>query len=102
MTDRPVIAVGSVGLNVDVMESFFGGEESRSMIENNPDLLARQFDDGEFDFVAVGRATIGDAEWVSKVRDGRYDEIRSFRTDHLKRLFKEDWDPGFIGEQHLA
>lgn len=100
MTDLPVITVGSVGLNVDLMESFFGQEESRLVIENNLDRLLGRFLDREFDLVAVGRSNIADARWVEKIRAGRYADIRAFSKADLAVLMEQDWDPGFIGEAH--
>ena len=40
---------------------------------------------GEFDLVAVGRSLISDAEWVRKVRTGRFDKIRPFTRADLRR-----------------
>ena len=33
---------------------------------------------GEFDLMSVGRGQIADAEWVHKVRDGRFSDLRPF------------------------
>src|SRR5262249_25069649 len=70
MTDAPVIAVGSVGLDTDVMDNFFG-KEAKSTGEAGMIELLRRFNQGEFDLISVGRGLIGDAEWVNKIRDGR-------------------------------
>ncbi|HWL43579.1 MAG TPA: hypothetical protein VNQ73_11595 [Ilumatobacter sp.] len=63
----PTITVGSVGLDTDVM-SFFDGAEARSQ---PLDELARRFDRGDFDLVAVGRALLADPQWVDHVRADR-------------------------------
>ena len=91
-TDAPVIAVGSVGLDRDVMANHFGedAEPSRESI----DELMQRFSAHEFDLVAIGRVSIGDPNWVSKLRDGRYSEMRRFTKDD----FAADivWDSSFV------
>ncbi|SRR5579885_1695399 len=96
MTDAPVIAVGSVGLDTDVMDNFFG-KEARSAGEAGLMELLRRFQNKEFDLISVGRSLIGDAEWVNKVRDRRLSEIRMFtKRDLLGDLEIE----GFVAEAH--
>jgi 2,4-dienoyl-CoA reductase-like NADH-dependent reductase (Old Yellow Enzyme family) len=84
LSGLPTITVGSVGLNNTVSDSF-KGEESESQVEEGVRLLAERFALGEFDMVSVGRSLISDAEWVTKVREGRFDEIRSFSRTDLRR-----------------
>jgi 2,4-dienoyl-CoA reductase-like NADH-dependent reductase (Old Yellow Enzyme family) len=94
MTDAPVIAVGSVGLDTDVMDNFFG-KEAKSTGEVGLRELARRFGNGEFDLISVGRSLIGDPDWVNKVRDGRLSEIRMFtKKDLIGDLEME----GFVAE----
>ena len=96
MTDAPVIAVGSVGLDTDVMDNFFG-KEAKSTGEAGLRELMRRFDNREFDLISVGRGLIGDAEWVNKVRDGRLSEVRMFtKKDVIGDLEVE----GFVAEAH--
>lgn len=98
MTDAPVIAVGSVGLDTDVMDNFFG-KEARSTGAKGLIELLRRFNNGEFDLISVGRSLIGDAEWVNKVRDGLLDQIRMLtKKDVLGDLEVE----GFVAEAHAA
>jgi len=86
LTDAPVIAVGSVGLDVDVMENFFGKEATPTGEPGFRELL-RRFDNGEFDLISVGRGHIGDQGWVNKVRGSRLSDIRHFtRKDVLGDL----------------
>lgn len=60
----PVIAVGSVGL-----ETQFRSEKRGQVIAPAPvDRLVEQFDAGEFDIVAVGRALLADPAWVNRLR----------------------------------
>ena len=90
----PTIAVGSVGLDRDVMESLTDTNEARSCSSRSVAKLAKKLAGGEFDLIAVGRSLIGDPEWVEKVRRGRYDEIRSFQRSDLADLQWEIERPG--------
>jgi|WetSurMetagenome_2_1015567.scaffolds.fasta_scaffold67275_3 2,4-dienoyl-CoA reductase-like NADH-dependent reductase (Old Yellow Enzyme family) len=86
LTDAPVIAVGSVGLDIDVMENFFG-QEAKSTGEEGLRELVRRFGNGEFDLISVGRGHIGDQGIINKMRDGRLADIRGFtRKDVLGDL----------------
>lgn len=69
VTGVPVIAVGSVGL-----ETQFRSEKRGEVIAPAPvDRLVDQFDAGEFDVVAIGRALLADPAWVNRLRDGELD-----------------------------
>ena len=78
-TDAPVIAVGSVGLDIDVMASL-DGQEGRPTGASRIAELMRRFQRGDFNLVSVGRSQIGDPEWVTKVADHRIPDIRPFRS----------------------
>jgi 2,4-dienoyl-CoA reductase-like NADH-dependent reductase (Old Yellow Enzyme family) len=83
LTGKPVIAVGSIGLDQEFLGAFGGqGAQTRNLEE----LVAR-FERGEFDLVAVGRALLQDPEWVEKIRTKRTAEIRSFDAASLGTLF---------------
>ena len=84
-TDAPVIAVGSIGLDVDVMATLTG-EEARPTGASRIEDLVRRFRRGDFDLVSVGRSLIGDPDWVAKMGDGRSAEIRPFRRADLEFL----------------
>jgi len=92
LTDAPVIAVGSVGLTVDVMESLVGNEEPQFAGEASLRELMRRFDNNEFELIAVGRSLISDAEWVRKIQDRRYDDILVFRKENLGELLEVTGD----------
>ncbi len=85
LTDAPVIAVGSVGLDIDVMATLYG-EEARPTGASRIEDLLRRFRRGDFDLVSVGRSLIGDPDWVAKMRDGRSAQIRPFRRADLEWL----------------
>ncbi|WP_067690300.1 NADH:flavin oxidoreductase [Nocardia jejuensis] len=74
ITGLPVITVGSVGV-----DSVFQGGQIDETQSQRFRVLREQFERGEFDLVAVGRALLADPEWVNKVRDGRLADIVPFR-----------------------
>ena len=82
ITGLPVITVGSVGLTGEFIAGF-GGEVSQPA---SLDELLRRLEENEFDLVAVGRALIGDAHWATKVKEGRFGELRGFDRTMLKTL----------------
>lgn len=79
-TDAAVIAVGSVGLDIDVMASL-AGQEGRPTGASRIGELLRRFQRGDFDLVSVGRSQIGDPNWVTKITDHRIPDIRGFRAN---------------------
>jgi 2,4-dienoyl-CoA reductase-like NADH-dependent reductase (Old Yellow Enzyme family) len=83
LSPLPVITVGSVGLNMDLMETFQGKEPEARVRETVRELLTR-FASHEFDLVSVGRSQIGDPQWVAKVRRGEFDRIRVFRRADMR------------------
>lgn len=96
MTTLPVIGVGSVGLDVDVMDNLLGKEAAATGTAGLVELM-RRFARGDFDLVSVGRGQIGDPEWTEKVRTGRVADIRPFtRADVIGDLEV----PGLISDAH--
>lgn len=93
----PVITVGSVGLDIDVMTVFMEGLDPKPRVEIAIDELAMRMTAGEFDMVAVGRALIGDPDFVNKVQARDYDAIRTFKRDDLGKL---EWDVSIVEEAH--
>ncbi len=80
LTGMPTMTVGGIGLSRDLQTSFV--QETR--IVNNLDRVLARFERGEFDLVALGRALLMDAEWVTKARSGA--EPRPFRLDAYATL----------------
>ncbi len=82
LTGKTTVSVGSVGLSGDFI-SAFGGESSENVgLEN----LINRMEKEEFDLIAVGRALISDARWVSKVRRGADSELKGFSPADLAEL----------------
>jgi 2,4-dienoyl-CoA reductase-like NADH-dependent reductase (Old Yellow Enzyme family) len=85
LTGRPVISVGSVGLDgADFMEQLRG--DSTGATVGSLDELLRRMDADEFDLIAVGRALLSDPQWPTKVRQGRLDELQPFEKHALAAL----------------
>ncbi len=84
LTGKPVITVGSVGLDND----FVAGLIERQTGNNaNLDRLVRMVADGEVDLVAIARALLVDPAWAAKIRDGRFEELVGFNPDAIKTLY---------------
>jgi 2,4-dienoyl-CoA reductase-like NADH-dependent reductase (Old Yellow Enzyme family) len=74
VTGAQVISVGSVGL-----QTAFRSEQPGQLIEPGPiDQLVDQFDAGEFDLVAIGRALLADPGWVNRLRSGTLDGFNGY------------------------
>ncbi|GFN31686.1 NADH:flavin oxidoreductase [Paenibacillus xylaniclasticus] len=84
LTGKPVITVGSVGLDSDFMSLFTEGKGAST---TNIDGLIDRLEHGEFDLVAVGRALLADPEWAEKVRTGRVEELKPFSPEALRTLY---------------
>ena len=82
LTGKPVITVGSVGLDGDFIRGRQGGI---APVKGIDDLLDR-LEQGEFDLVAVGRALLQDPEWAAKVLDGRLGELAPYDPVALRGL----------------
>jgi 2,4-dienoyl-CoA reductase-like NADH-dependent reductase (Old Yellow Enzyme family) len=77
ITGRPVIAVGSVGLQTQ-----FRSEKRGQVIQPaSVERLVEQFDAGEFDVVAIGRALLADPGWVNRLRDGELDGFAGYNPE---------------------
>ena len=66
ITGKPTMAVGGIGLNKELKNSFAGSVEVN---DNIADVEAR-IAVGEFDLAGVGRSLLADPQWVHKVREG--------------------------------
>ena len=83
ITGKPAISVGSVGLSNDFTTVYAGQTAETASLERLVERMERE----EFDIIAVGRALLQDPDWVTKVRDGRDDEIESFSPEAMKKLY---------------
>jgi len=81
ISQKPTITVGSVGLDSDFISSFKDAENSN--IENLVDRMSND----EFDLVAVGRALLGEPNWVKKVKENNFDSIIPYTKESLEKLY---------------
>lgn len=86
MTEKPVVANGSVGLSVDSHSSLYGKQVERPTLPQSITDAVARFERAEFDLLAVGRSIIGDPDFVNKVRAVRLDEVRPFTRADLTDL----------------
>lgn len=89
LSGKPVITVGSVTLAVDLLSSLTPGVGYHDgVIETSPiDPLLERLEADEFDLVAVGRAILVDHAWGTKVREGRFSELKPFSKEARDVLY---------------
>lgn len=86
LSDKPVIAVGSVGLDKMFAPELFSSADTGLAQVTDPSKLTEAAQRGDFDLIAVGRALLSDPDWANKVRDGRWRDIVPFDKSVLGRL----------------
>ncbi len=82
LTGAATISVGSVGLSGEFIASFGGEGATPTALDG----LVGRMERGEFDLIAVGRALLGDPEWVLKVRNDDRAGLRDFQAASMKEL----------------
>jgi 2,4-dienoyl-CoA reductase-like NADH-dependent reductase (Old Yellow Enzyme family) len=98
LTGMPVMTTGSVGLSSDIFADLFDGEDPGLRIAADLGELVRRFTAAEFDLVGVGRMHIANADFVEKVRAGRFDELRLYNKKVDLRHLMEQVVPGAVEE----
>lgn len=76
VTGRPVITVGSIGMDRDLMQDFVAGISLPVL--NRLEELVAMFDRGEFDLVALGRVLLADPDWLLKVERGCLEDLTAY------------------------
>ena len=99
LSGLPTITVGSVGLDTDVMSTFMEARDPSPRVAEAVADLETRMAAGEFDLVAVGRALIGDPDFVEKLANRDHDAIRLFTRADLGAL---EWDTSIVQEAHNA
>jgi 2,4-dienoyl-CoA reductase-like NADH-dependent reductase (Old Yellow Enzyme family) len=97
LTSLPVVAIGSVGLSVDMPGDMFDAKEPELQVEADLDAVRRGLEAGDFDLIGVGRAQIANIDFVRRVRDGEFASLRTFRREVL-----DDPDGGYVHEGQLV
>jgi 2,4-dienoyl-CoA reductase-like NADH-dependent reductase (Old Yellow Enzyme family) len=82
LSGKPSITVGSVGFSNEFLQVFQGEQSGVTDIDGLLDRLERD----EFDLVAVGRALLGDPDWLAKTLSGRTEELSPFHVGLLGTL----------------
>ena len=87
LSGKPVIAVGSVGLEKEFRTGHFTREESPdAKVQVNIEQLQQGIVNQQFDLVAVGRALLSDPQWPNKVQAGRLQDLVHFDVTALDNL----------------
>ena len=86
LTGKPSITVGRVGLDTEFKLEHFLGTESPDAGTTDINELCTRLNKGEFDLVALGRAIMGDYEWVNKVKAGDFENIKPFDKTAMDTL----------------
>lgn len=86
ITGKPVIAVGSLGLNLDFIQTYLGEKtvdrvDHRIWIED----IANRIEKAEFDLVALGRALIAESNLVRKISISDYESITNYEASMLNQ-----------------
>ncbi len=82
LTGKPVMTVGSVSLDTDMVAAFRGQGAAVTSIDKLIEMIARE----EVDLVAVGRALLVDPAWAAKVHAGRMQDLLPFTAEALRTL----------------
>ncbi len=86
ITGKPTITVGSIGLDVDFINSMQKQTVCPTASTHWNRLLQGLYDQ-EFDLIAIGRALLADPLWPKKVRENRMQELTAFSQEALKKLY---------------
>ncbi len=86
LTQKPVITVGSVGLDKAFSIEQFMGRDYPSVQFEQLQTLVEQLEQHKFDLVAVGRALLSEPEWANKVRAGEFASIKNFSREAMTTL----------------
>ena len=83
ITNKPTIAVGSVGIN----RAFLSNQDHEQVtIEDNLKMVDEKIKTGEFDYVAAGRAILADPEWAVKLKNSHLNQVVHYTKESEKYL----------------
>jgi 2,4-dienoyl-CoA reductase-like NADH-dependent reductase (Old Yellow Enzyme family) len=78
LSGKPVIAVGSIGLNQPHHSKLFRDKVDIDAEVTDLNNLVSAMAEGDFDMASVARAILADPEWAAKVRADKMADIRPF------------------------
>ncbi len=84
LSGRPVITVGSIGLDTDFVETF--RSKGAGVAPEHLARLVEMVSTGEVDIAAVGRALIADAGWAVKLQRGLQNSFVPYTRETLAHL----------------
>ena len=87
LSGRPVIAVGSIGLDAPHQSKFFRTADNVASNVTDLRMVEEALARGDFDLAAVGRAILADYQWVEKARRGAFDEILPFTRSAMDNYY---------------
>jgi 2,4-dienoyl-CoA reductase-like NADH-dependent reductase (Old Yellow Enzyme family) len=85
LTGRASIAVGSLGIERDMLGTMFSAAEEPSTL-GRMNILNEMLERGDFDLIAIGRSLLVDPNWVDKVRRMAHHELQPFNPAALATL----------------
>ena len=91
ISNKPVIAVGSIATATDLIGSLRQGQAGHFSLENllkSSAIIANK----DIDFIAIGRPLIADPDWLQKIQANQFDQIIPFEKNMLQSL------DGHLGE----
>jgi 2,4-dienoyl-CoA reductase-like NADH-dependent reductase (Old Yellow Enzyme family) len=83
LTGKPVITVGSIGLELEMLDTMFSDAKAAP---SRLDLAVQMLDRGEVDLIGVGRALLADPLWVEKIRTDAFDQLQPYDISALTTL----------------
>lgn len=84
ITGKPVIAVGSVGIDQQFSLDMFS--QNVNLQPQSIEQVERMLESNQFDLIAVGRAMLADPDWVNKIKSGHLTDIVPFTSSSLTSL----------------
>lgn len=86
ITGKATMTVGSVGLNNDFVSDLKQNHPAQPDLENFKKILSG-LENQEYDLVVVGRALLADPQWLQKISEKRFAEIKKFTKESLQELY---------------
>ena len=82
LSNLPVIAVGSVGLDKDFIKLYQGDHEAKI---GDFDKLFNTFENDSFDMIAIGRALLSDPNLIEKLQNSNFKDMVPFDKRYVEK-----------------
>jgi 2,4-dienoyl-CoA reductase-like NADH-dependent reductase (Old Yellow Enzyme family) len=83
LSGRPTITVGSVGLDIEMIDSLMGAQSKTMPIDG----VVAMVDRGEVDLVGVARMLIANPDWAEIVEVGDWNRIKAYDPKMLETVY---------------